>query len=193
MNLKKFEINITFRCNLKCPYCSMKERINQKKSLNENKDVLNLINSIPKNSTLILSGGEPGLCRKEFLLKIIKIAKNKNLDLELNTNGLFIKRYSDLLIFFSRINLHIVPNSDIELEKLKKYNVNFVYILCKDEDVSAIYFKYGRLDIIPSTHYDLIENEYTYKGKLNSYFKYMTPESIVKYLTRSRYNICYLN
>ena len=60
----RYEINITYKCNLKCPYCSMKQRLNENISEQE---VLSLLKNVESGSEVTLSGGEPGLWERKFI------------------------------------------------------------------------------------------------------------------------------
>ena len=187
-----YEINITYKCNWKCSYCSMKDRLF--KSINED-EVLSLISSLPNGSCLTLSGGEPGLCRKEYISKLLNTARKKGLRLTLNTNGTFLKRHKEFVNEFEKINLHLDISKSYNIEKNKK--INYVVILTSSNlnDVINFVKQYDiKFDIIPSSHFDFRETENTvFKFPLSKLEKFMTPKSIFYVKTSLRYNVRYLN
>jgi len=89
--LKKYSdvllLPITEKCNLNCLFCSAKGR----EGKNELKDILAALDQAKKG--LIISGGETTLSKDLF--EVIKEAKNRNLFVELQTNGVNLY-YSDL-------------------------------------------------------------------------------------------------
>lgn len=187
-----FEINVTLDCNLHCPYCAMKERLNQPLNFSSVLDKLRGVN----DSSCCLSGGEPGLLSKEQIQQIIDIARENNISLSLNTNGLFFK-HREFLREFSRFNVHVTPFlSKVEIPEGLK--LNFVYIVTpqnyhRTDLIEKLVEKYGKLDLIPSSHYNHEINRFTLTRSLRPLFKYMTTESVYKYLRNNRYNITYLN
>lgn len=187
-----YEINITYKCNWGCSYCSMKDRLF--KPIDEDK-IISLISSLPDGSYLTLSGGEPGLCRKEYILKLLSIARKKSLRLSLNTNGTFIKRYNEFLNEFEKINLHLDISKSYTIEKNKK--INYVVILTSSNlnDILNFVKQYDvKFDIIPSTHYDQrITDDTVSNFPISVLENYMTPRSIFYAKTNLRYNVEYLN
>jgi radical SAM protein with 4Fe4S-binding SPASM domain len=90
--------DITYRCQAKCEYCDRwKIGLEKKKEISTEK-ALQTVRELGNMGTWILSigGGEP-LLRKD-ICKIIKEAKKYGLLVNLNTNGLLLKKMADELI-----------------------------------------------------------------------------------------------
>lgn len=183
-----YEINVTLACNWKCDYCSMKERLNAKTDWNK---IINLAASVPRGSALTISGGEPGLLPRYRINELL--GATSNLNLMLNTNGEFIKRYPDLVKKFARINLHV----DIG-KPILRGSFNYVLIATKTNQAALYDFclenKDLKFDIIPSSHNDFSVNQFTCKNINSNLYKFMTKESLAHYFLGDRYvNTIYLN
>ena len=197
MNLSlfmRYEINITYKCNLKCPYCSMKQRLNENISEQE---VLSLLENVESGSEVTLSGGEPGLCERKFIFKIFRILLEKNTKIKVNTNGLFIKKYRHLLKFVDTVNFHIETTT---FKKLPFKKINYVIILTRlnvktlKKFLSETYSKFKvKFDIIPCTDFQNRSTNYTSKVNLIRFSKFMTKESLRFFLNNNRYRVTYLN
>lgn len=91
LTYKSLIINITYRCNLKCPICYTS-------SPSSNKDLhINKISNIAKNyrkKVIVISGGEP--TTRTDLPQIIKIINKQNVPF-LATNGIKLVDYNYLL------------------------------------------------------------------------------------------------
>ena len=106
---KTFEIELTYKCNWNCKYCAVKTHT--KKSFT-NEQVLENFRLKTNNfrdtiqSTVILSGGEPTSVGKNVLDVYIKLSKQYNFDLKINTNGMLFKEES-IIKEFKQINWHV--------------------------------------------------------------------------------------
>lgn len=101
------ELVITWICNWNCEYCAV-DTHNQ-----EVFDLQDKLKEIPEGSHVTLSGGEPGALSREVIWDTIKYLKDKNCSLSLNTNGTFIRKYSDLLPSFKKILYHCSEDLDV--------------------------------------------------------------------------------
>lgn len=90
----EFEIELTHECNWNCPYCAIHVHSLPFITVEELKTK---ILSVPDGVPVTLSGGEPGLVSSDVISWVINTLKNKNCICFLNTNGLFIKKYPELL------------------------------------------------------------------------------------------------
>jgi organic radical activating enzyme len=124
----EYAITITYKCNWNCEYCAVKNSIDWKENVTR-EDVLKKISCIADNSIVTLFGGEPGMLSKTELIEYINLLKEKNCILKLETNGLFIKRYPDLLSNFIEITYHCSMDLDITDEIIKCDNLNIKYML----------------------------------------------------------------
>ena len=119
--MKALEIMVTNECNWKCDYCLV-DIHNKDYNINM-KDILESIdNGI---DSITLSGGEPGLISRIDLIKIITKCKIHNIKIDMNTNGLFLEKYQDLIEssnIFGKILYHCVENLENH-KKIKKYNI----------------------------------------------------------------------
>jgi sulfatase maturation enzyme AslB (radical SAM superfamily) len=126
---KIYEVEIEYKCNWKCSYCSVKTHTKKVKPL---EDIIAEINSYDlTDSTVILSGGEPTfnpIVVQWFLL----LKKRINFKLNINTNGRFFmlhrgsfglpvkSLWSDLWLNLDTIRWHVsedlkdIPKNIIE-------------------------------------------------------------------------------
>jgi organic radical activating enzyme len=86
-------LHLTFACDWYCDYCS--EDTHNRKTIRFN-TIKEHAEQISPNSNVTLSGGEPGLARKEHINWVINHLKEKDCSINVNTNGMFFKRYPDL-------------------------------------------------------------------------------------------------
>ncbi|MCG2712345.1 MAG: radical SAM protein [Candidatus Omnitrophica bacterium] len=87
------EIDITFRCNMKCPICAWGNDFRQKMSQFPEPTIEEIVNFSKKNKikTVRLSGGEP-TCRDD-LVDIVRALKAINKRVIINTNGVKLHDY----------------------------------------------------------------------------------------------------
>jgi len=90
-------------------------------------DALKEIDSLPDGTEVSISGGEPGMLKRPLVNEIIGLCLSKKCDMDLITNGLFIKRYPDLLHHFKQISYHCVEYINDEIEHLSIDHPNVVY------------------------------------------------------------------
>ena len=112
---KEYCLYITFKCNWFCDYCIM-DTHNIK---DDSSDLIFQAKGIEPNSRVCITGGEPGLANKKLVYQIFDILNEKKCMIHLNTNGLFLQRYPELLKYISSITYHCSENLDAE--KIKTY------------------------------------------------------------------------
>lgn len=108
---KEIELVITWTCQWHCEYCCVDTHNRPKLSFDEVKEKLD--NVIP-GYNVTLSGGEPGALKREQLEYIIEELEKKNCTISINTNGLFIKKYPDLVDKMQEVLYHC--SEDISLD-----------------------------------------------------------------------------
>lgn len=101
--LKNLQFRLTRRCNIRCTHCyttSSPELSSDYFPTNNVKDLIN--QAIPLGLEMVtLIGGEP-LLHPDFSEMVEYIASHTNLILELETNGLLIHKFADVLVNFPR-------------------------------------------------------------------------------------------
>lgn len=125
--LGEIELVVTWVCNWHCPYCAVDTHSRANLSL---ADVMDKISLIPDGSRVTLSGGEVGTMQRIHIQQIIQTLSDKQCELSLNTNGLFLKRYPDLVSTFAEVLYHCSENLDPA--KIPKYdypNVEYMIIV----------------------------------------------------------------
>ena len=103
--MREYAITLTYICNWNCPYCAVRNSVDWKPSVSM-QDVDGKIDAISDGSMVTLFGGEPGMLEKRELEHYITRLKEKGCGLKLETNGLFIERYPELLSEFYKITYH---------------------------------------------------------------------------------------
>ena len=108
-NILNVSFELTYRCNLKCPYCYITQDPAKKELTTQ--EVKNIIDETVAAGCLwlLLTGGEP-LLRKDFL-EIYTYAKKKGLIISLFTNGTLITpALADYLKEFPPFSIEITLN-----------------------------------------------------------------------------------
>lgn len=201
MEKKDYELIITYKCNWDCEYCCVDTH-----SRNEPSNIFSKIELIEENSLVTLSGGEPGMLSRKKIISIIDKLLLKKCTICLNTNGLFIKKYKDLLKYFDKINYHISQNVDINdkftiLESY--YNVDYILIIhdMNYKNIELFFEKYPNIlfNVIPASNPDDgIKNGPELSKKLRNlvatkYYKNLNRESRYRLLFEKDFsNIIYL-
>lgn len=101
MRFKKIYIEITNRCNLKCDFCILNERKIKDITILEYKTILDKINDYT-NEIYLHVLGEPLL--HPNINEFISIAKNRNFDVNITTNGYLIDRLKE---YPKRLNISL--------------------------------------------------------------------------------------
>jgi len=108
---KEIELVITWTCQWHCEYCCVDTHNRPKLSFDEVKKKLDKI--IP-GYNVTLSGGEPGALKREQLEFLLDELEKRGCEPSINTNGLFLKKYPDLIDRFATILYHC--SEDINLD-----------------------------------------------------------------------------
>ena len=186
----EYVVALTYRCNWNCPYCAVRNGRDQRKDA-EN-DIMKRISMIPDGVKVTLTGGEPGMMEKNVLENILDVLQAKNETLWLETNGLFLEKYPDLVSRFHEVLYHCTE--DIEASHITRYsqfgNIRYLVVVT---DANM-----GRLDDLvetnPDIRFDFVPASYPYEktgpelSRRNRYdvvfrFKdHMTEESIRRML-----------
>lgn len=193
----EIEVELTHECNWNCPYCAIKTH---ELAPITTQQMLEKIESIPPNSIVTLSGGEPGTIQYDIIYKVISLLENKHCILNLNTNGLFIKRYSNLLHKFNQIIYHCSQNLDVDDEVIqldKNIDVRYMIIVTDDNmhKLEAFLNAYSNIvfDIVQAT-YDVQTCQPTLSIKnrniiVTKFANRMTKESVKRMFHEKEWNI----
>jgi organic radical activating enzyme len=131
------ELIITFKCDWNCSYCLVDTHNQIDRSF---KEVLEDAINIAPNTEVTFAGGETGMLPRRQLVELIDILKQKGCELDLLTNGLFIKKHEPLLAHFNEVWYHCVEyltdNNHIVYPDLDQ--TKFIYILVAiDDDIES--------------------------------------------------------
>lgn len=192
----EIEIELTHDCNWNCPYCAIKTHEQEPISIQQ---MMQKVKSIPSNSIVTLSGGEPGILYYKDIYNIINILKRKKCILNLNTNGLFLKKYSNLLLKFNQIIYHCTQNLDINDKIIQIDNINIRYMIVVTDDnickLKTFLNAYPNIifDIVQAT-YDIQTNQPILSAKnrnmiITKFANRMTKESIKRMFHEKNWNI----
>ncbi len=111
MFLTNISLLLNKQCDAKCSYCDVwsSSRGLLKVDLDFLKEILD---NIPGNSCVEISGGEPGLITNiGEVVNIIKLHRNTK-KITINSNGLIRKQYPELLPLFDMYNEHYIEYID---------------------------------------------------------------------------------
>lgn len=113
--IKSIELQITRKCNMYCCYCSNDDGNSDTNQLTIY-EYINIINQLPNLEKITLTGGEPSMSI-DLLSRISKVAKDRNILLQLNTNGLCndMKIWNRILSMFDIIHFSATNTMDKKL------------------------------------------------------------------------------
>jgi organic radical activating enzyme len=123
---REIEIVVTWVCQWHCDYCCVDTHNRPRLTM---EDVKSKLDKVIPGYNVTLSGGEVGTMKRSDIEFIINELKAKDCKLSINTNGLFIKRYRDLLHHFEYILYHCSENLDIEDEIIIDPELDLQYLL----------------------------------------------------------------
>jgi organic radical activating enzyme len=123
---REIELVVTWVCNWHCDYCCVDTHNRPTLTMEEVKEKLDKI--IP-GYNVTLSGGEVGSMKRADIEFILNELEKKNCKPSINTNGLFIKRYRDLLPRFETILYHCSEDLDPDDEIIIDSTLNLQYLL----------------------------------------------------------------
>ncbi len=181
---KEIELVVTWVCNWFCDYCCVDTHNRPKLTMEEVKAKLDKV--IP-GYNVTLSGGEVGTMKRDDIEFILSELESKGCPVSINTNGLFIKRYRDLLPRFDTILYHCSEDLDINDEIIIDPKLNLQYLLIVTNNnfskLDAFLDKYPNIEfnLVAATMPEginkvILSNELKHK-MLTSQYKRMTVES----------------
>ncbi len=199
-NEKELEIVLTYKCNWNCSYCCV-DTHNQK---DIDQEILfkkiDTILSEYKDYNITLSGGEVGLLDKSIILYIID--KLKFFNLSLNTNGLFLEKYPELISKFNNILYHCSPELDDRNVLLNLPNHIQYMIVITDNNITNLelflnYYNDIKFHLVPASNpWNVQKPILSKKNKLmilKKYRKHATIESQLRLISEKDFdNIIYL-
>jgi len=122
----EIELVVTWVCNWHCDYCCVDTHNRPTLTMDEVKAKLDKV--IP-GYNVTLSGGEVGSMKRADIEYILDELDKKGCRPSINTNGLFIKRYRDLLPRFDTILYHCSENLELDDEIIIDPELNLQYLL----------------------------------------------------------------
>jgi len=144
-------LTVTNKCNWNCEYCISDTHNNNRIY----EDALDLVKTIPDNSNVAISGGEPGLLTQEQLMKIILLLKDKNSIISIKSNGQIFK-HKEVLKEIDSIQYHCSENLDINDIVIKDYkDLTKFLVVITDNNIHNLrnfleYHNDIEIEIIPS-------------------------------------------
>lgn len=182
---KEIELVVTWKCQWHCEYCCVDTHNRPKLSFSEVKSKLDKV--IP-GYNVTLSGGEVGTMKRDQIEYILDELEKKGCEPSINTNGLFIKRYPDLLDRFATILYHCSEDIDPEDDIIIDERLQYLLIVTDNnfDRLGSFLNKYPgiQFNLVAATNPEGIENptlstENKHK-MLRLYHDRMTKESIMR-------------
>jgi len=99
----EIELILTYECNWNCEYCCVDTHAQNNITPEQ---IIEKLNKVTPGWNVTLSGGEIGLMKKEDILFVLDFLDDIGCPISLNTNGLFLTKYKDLLHRFEYILYH---------------------------------------------------------------------------------------
>jgi organic radical activating enzyme len=125
-NEKEIELVVTWVCNWHCDYCCVDTHNRPTITM---EDVKAKLDKVIPGYNVTLSGGEVGSMKRHDIEFILSELEKKGCRPSINTNGLFIKRYRDLLPRFDTVLYHCSENLDIDDDIIIDKELNLQYLL----------------------------------------------------------------
>ena len=123
---QEIELVVTWVCNWFCEYCCVDTHNRPKMTM---EDVKVKLDKIIPGYNVTLSGGEVGSMKRSDIEFILNDLESKGCRPSINTNGLFIKRYRDLLPRFDTILYHCSEDINLEADMIIDPELNLEYLL----------------------------------------------------------------
>jgi organic radical activating enzyme len=123
---REIEIVVTWVCNWHCDYCCVDTHNRPKLTMD---DVKKKLDKIIPGYNVTLSGGEVGSMKRADIEFILSEIEKKGCRPSINTNGLFIKRYRDLLPRFDTVLYHCSEDMNLDDEVIIDPELNLEYLL----------------------------------------------------------------
>ncbi len=129
--LLSMEIELSLRCNFRCPYCYVpdKETLQNELSLAELCDVIDQAHSLGARK-IILLGGEPMLY--PYLFDIIEYIAERNMDIEMFTNGFGITTGIAQRLFKYKVSVALKMNTFDEKKQDELAGHNGAFTIIQD-------------------------------------------------------------
>ena len=121
-------IALTSKCGWDCSYCAVRNSHDFQEELTF-ESLLEALEQVKSGSVATLTGGEPGLAPRSWIGTALEKLEAKRAEIWLETNGLFAKRYPDLLHRFSGIVYHCSRELDPDSRVLAIDHPNVRYFL----------------------------------------------------------------
>lgn len=126
--MKEYNILITFACDWQCSYCIVDTHAPGKGMVPL--DVIkSKLEKVEDGSLITLSGGEPGLAKREIVDYVMKTLKEKKCSIMVNTNGQFFKRYPEYVKDISEFVYHCSDSLDLDEEIYRPDAENVRYLI----------------------------------------------------------------
>lgn len=167
------------KCLLRCKYCHNPEMWHKKEENYFPEELANKIKRyipyIKKNGGVTFSGGEP-LLHSKFIIEVAKILKQDNIHIALDTAGVGLDDYEELLSYIDLVILDIKHTNNDEYKKLTGLDMNKVenFIKSLNKSNKEVWI---RQVIVPNLN-DNVE----YLDSLNKYLKRINNITNIEFL-----------
>lgn len=155
---------VSCKCNWHCQYCAVNNQHDHKDFLSD-EVVLANARKVEPRSVVTLFGGEPGLAKRDLLESCLAILEAKHCKIYLETNGLFIQRYPDLLEHFYEILYHCSEDltEGDQILKLDHKRTRYMVIV-HDKNINGLQ---SFLEKHKDIKFDIIEATYPYPEEMD--------------------------
>ena len=147
----EIELVVTWTCNWFCDYCCVDTHNRPTLTMD---DVKAKLDKVIPGYNVTLSGGEVGSMKRHEIEYILSELEKKGCRPSINTNGLFIKRYRDLLPRFDTVLYHCSENLDLDDELIIDATLNLQYLLIVTD--SNFYKLEAFLNKYPDIEFNLV-------------------------------------
>ncbi len=153
-----YELSVTNRCNWHCDYCLVDTH---ERDFLRFGTVLDKIDLMKNNSSVTLSGGEPGMLANVEVQNLFEKLNKKNITIDLLTNGLFLDWHSDYLTSIGEVFYHCVEDlakrTDItHLEYKNKDDFYYILVVSTEDllndDILYYFSKYPDIKFVLSAN-----------------------------------------
>lgn len=140
---------VTYDCNWDCPFCITDTHTKSRVTL---ENLISKISAVEDRSIVSISGGEPGTLSENTLRYIISTLRDKNCSININTNGLFFKKYPEYVSqidgFFYHCTENLDPDKGIVLYDSIDYNKTEFMMVLTDNNYHNLEWFINNYDIL---------------------------------------------
>lgn len=159
-----YYIHITFKCNWYCDYCSEGTHTRPVITFDYIKEE---VNKVPHGANVTISGGEPGIAKKEIVYWVFEQLLSKGCSISVNTNGLFFKKFPDLCDKVDNFLYHCSEHLDedeLYIPDVDQSKIDYLLVIT-DDTMHRLEYYVNKYSYIKFVVFGATETYYAKRGQ----------------------------